>query len=251
MDGDWIPALVPGTAAASLRAAGRWSENEPDPIHDKDIWYRARLTGTGRERLRFEGLATLAEVWLDGVPVLSSDSMFRTRTAEVDLTGNSLLAVCFRSLAAGLARPHKRGRWRPRLATPGSLRSIRTSLLGFMPGWSPVIDLVGPYRPVTREPAAHGPIEADLRASLNGTTGNLAVRLRLPGHDRTSATIHCDGREATLTLVEPGLYEGHLDLPHIAPWWPHTHGNHASMRSRPASGTGASISAASASARSP
>ena len=224
LSGDWTPALVPGTAAASLRAAGRWSEDGPDPIHDRDIWYRTRLTGTGRERLRFEGLATLAEVWLDGVPVLFSDSMFRAYTVEVDLTGDSVLALCFRSLAAGLARPHKRGRWRPRLATPGSLRGIRTSLLGFMPGWSPVIDLVGPYRPVTREPTGHGPIEADLRASLDGVTGRLAARLRLPGHDQTRATIHCDGREAILTQVEPGLYEGLLDLPDIAPWWPHTHG---------------------------
>ncbi|MBE7249227.1 MAG: glycoside hydrolase family 2 protein, partial [Actinomycetospora chiangmaiensis] len=219
--GDWIPAEVPGTAAAALRAAGRWCEAMPAPLHDSDIWYRTRLAGTGRERLRFEGLATLCEIWLDGVPVRASDSMFRACTIEVDLTGASDLVLCFRSLTAALARPHKRGRWRPRLATPGSLKGFRTSLLGFMPGWSPEIHLVGPYRPATREPAAPGPVEADLRASLDGTTGRLAVRLRLPGQ---RAVIRCAGREITLTSSEPGLHVGELILPDIDPWWPHTHG---------------------------
>lgn len=224
-DGDWIPATVPGTAASALRAAGRWSEDAPRPLHEQDIWYRTRLTGNGPERLRFDGLATLAEIWIDGVPVHVSDTMFRPCAIEVDLTGESVLALCFRSLAAGLARPHKRGRWRPRLATPGSLRGIRTSLLGFMPGWSPVIDLVGPYRPVTREPAGRVPMEADLRASLDGATGRLVARLRLPSMGTaTPVSIRCDGREANLAPIEPGLYAGQLDLPGVAPWWPHTHG---------------------------
>ncbi len=223
-DGSWIPAAVPGTAAAALSEAGLWSESEPAPLHDKDIWYRTRLTGTGRERLRFDGLATLCEIWLDGVKVGVSDSMFRAVTVEAELTGEDDLVLCFRSLAAGLARPHKRGRWRPRLATPGSLRVHRTSLLGFMPGWSPVIDLVGPYRPVTRARAAEGAVKADLRASLEGTTGHLVARLRLPGHEAETATLRCDGRNATLTRREPGLYAGELVLPGIDPWWPHTHG---------------------------
>jgi beta-mannosidase len=223
-DGAWIPAEVPGTAASALRAAGRWSEDAPTPIHDQDIWYSTRFPGQGRERLRFEGLATLTEIWLDGVLVRTTDSMFRSFAVEVDLTERSVLTLCFRSLAAGLARPHKRGRWRPRLATPGSLRGIRTSLLGFMPGWSPVIDLVGPYRPVTREAAGEGPVKADLRTRLDGTTGYLFARLHLPRVDDSEGTIRCDGREASLLRVGAGVYEAELHLPDIAPWWPHTHG---------------------------
>ncbi|MCJ2015487.1 glycosyl hydrolase 2 galactose-binding domain-containing protein [Methylobacterium sp. J-076] len=219
----WIPAPVPGTAARAMSDAGLWREDEPAPIHDRDIWYRAPIPGAGRERLRFEGLATLAEIWLDGVPVIATDSMFRPWTFEAELTGNSELVLCFRSLAAALAKPHKRGRWRPRLATPGSLRHARTSLLGFMPGWSPVIDHVGPFRPVTREQAGAGPFEADLRASLDGTTGRLVARLRLPGLGGR-AVLRCDGREASLAEEEPGLFVGEVALPGIAPWWPHSHG---------------------------
>jgi beta-mannosidase len=220
---EWIPAPVPGTAAAALRDAGRWSETAPTPIHDQDVWYRTRLTRSGAVRLRFEGLATLAEVWLDGVPVLVSRSMFETYAIETDLRPGAELALCFRSLRAELDRPSKRGRWRPRMITPGSLRHVRTSLLGFMPGWCPEIDLVGPYRPVTVEPLRLGVTEADLRASYDGETGQITARLRIDGQP-ASVTLHCDGRAVTLTESEPGHFTGTLALPGVAPWWPHTHG---------------------------
>lgn len=223
---DWIPAPVPGTAAAALKAAGRWSDAAPTPLHASDVWYRTRFEGTGREILRFEGLATLAEVWLNGVPVLTSRSMFLAASVEVELAGDNRLAIGFRSLAAELARPHKRGRWRPRLATPGSLRHVRTSLLGFMPGWCPSVEAVGPYRPVTRAalaPETPRVLSADLRSALDGQTGRLTARLHLDGASGP-VRLACDGRETVLREVAPGRYEGELLLPGIAPWWPHTHG---------------------------
>ena len=219
---DWIPACVPGTAAAALRAAGRWSEVTPTPIHAFDVWYCTHVPGTGRERLHFGGLATLAEVWLDGKSILTSRSMFLAHAVQVDLTPTSELAICFRSLATELARPNKRGRWRPMLATPGSLRHVRTSLLGFMPGWCPSIDSVGLYRPVTREPVEpHG--TAALRATLKGEVGRLDACVRLDGA-KSGASICCDGRKVELLELAPGRFEGRLELPGIAPWWPHTHG---------------------------
>ncbi|WP_449409839.1 glycosyl hydrolase 2 galactose-binding domain-containing protein [Methylobacterium komagatae] len=218
----WIPAAVPGTAASALSDAGLWREADPAPIHDQDIWYRVPISGSGRERLTFEGLATNADIWIDGDKVLATDSMFRPYTVEADLTETSELVLCFRSLSASLAKPHKRGRWRPRLATPGSLRNARTTLLGFMPGWSPVIDHVGPFRPITRQTGA--PYEADLRASLDGDVGTLVARLRLPGSEGGKAVLRCGGCEMNLTEEAPGLFVGTLTLPGIAPWWPHTHG---------------------------
>ncbi|CCD01944.1 protein of unknown function (plasmid) [Azospirillum baldaniorum] len=64
--GDWLPAPVPGTVAQALRAAGLYRLGEPLPLHDRDVWYRVTLTGDGPCTLRFHGLATVAEVWLDG-----------------------------------------------------------------------------------------------------------------------------------------------------------------------------------------
>ncbi len=225
LDG-WIPARVPGTVAAALREAGLWSETEPAPIHDRDVWYRTTFPGTGRARLAFEGLATLCEVWLNGAPILASRSMFRAHAIAVDLAGANDLVLCFRALKAELDRPAKRGRWRPRLATPGSLRHARTSLLGFMPGWCPGIDLAGPYRPITLTPLPADAPElaaADLRASLDGETGRLVARLRVEGPVER-ATLRCDGRAVALARTAPDLFEGELLLPGIAPWWPHTHG---------------------------
>ncbi len=220
---DWIPAAVPGTAAAALRAANRWSETAPTPIHDRDVWYRTRLAGPGRFRLRFEGLATLTEVWLDGVPILTGRSMFEPYAVEIDLAAESDLALCFRSLRAELDRPAKRGRWRPRMITPGSLRHVRTTALGFMPGWAPEIDHVGPYRPITVETVRPGVVSADLHAILDGDTGRLTARLTVEGRAE-AVTLRCDGRETALAETAPGQFVGELVLPGITPWWPHTHG---------------------------
>ena len=30
----WLPAIVPGTAAAALRALGQWSFDDPQTLHD-------------------------------------------------------------------------------------------------------------------------------------------------------------------------------------------------------------------------
>ncbi|TXN61606.1 glycoside hydrolase family 2 protein [Methylobacterium sp. WL6] len=223
----WISAEVPGTAAVALRAAGLWSEAEPTPLHGADVWYRTALTLQGRESLRFEGLATLAEIWVDGVLRLKTRSMFLAHAIAVEGTGTVELALCFRALQAELARPNRRGRWRPRLATPGALRHVRTSLLGFMPGWCPPIDTVGPYRPVTR--TAIGPgrpyvLSVDLRAALDGGTGRLRLGLALADAGGSRLTLRCAGAEAVIEADAAGGFAGEVLIPEVALWWPHTHG---------------------------
>src|SRR5271155_4390587 len=44
LDGlDWIAAAVPGTAAAAMAAAGRWSVSEPLDFDAGDWWFRTGL----------------------------------------------------------------------------------------------------------------------------------------------------------------------------------------------------------------
>src|SRR5882724_2547503 len=67
---DAIPAVVPGTVATALNAAGNWDFNRPADLDAHDWWYRTTFAapdrGDGRPcRLAFDGLATLAEVWLN------------------------------------------------------------------------------------------------------------------------------------------------------------------------------------------
>ena len=223
----WIPAEVPGTAAAALRAAGQWSEAAPTPLHGSDVWYCTTLALHGRESLRFEGLATLAEIWVDGALRLETRSMFLAHSVAVDGDGTVDLALCFRALQVELARPNRRGRWRPRLATPGSLRHVRTSLLGFMPGWCPAVDTVGPYRPITRTALGAGVprvLSADLRAELDGGTGRLRLRLALADARGARLTLRCSGVEAVIEADAAGVFDGEILIPDVAPWWPHTHG---------------------------
>src|SRR5262245_19603375 len=83
-DTGWLPARAPSTVAAALRAAGAWSLDAPARRFDaEDWWWRtrfARPASTGPEAtetvLGFDGLATLADVWLNGTPLLSSENMF-------------------------------------------------------------------------------------------------------------------------------------------------------------------------------
>ena len=68
---DWCPAAAPSTAASALRDAGRWGLDDRVDFDAADWWYRCRFAADRRgpwaaRALRFGGLATLAEVWLNG-----------------------------------------------------------------------------------------------------------------------------------------------------------------------------------------
>src|SRR5882672_2991652 len=85
-----VPAQVPGTAASALAAAGQWSLDTPRDFDAEDWWYQCSFDRpaapgpAGRWNLTFEGLATLAEVWLNGARIATSANMFLRH--EVDVT---------------------------------------------------------------------------------------------------------------------------------------------------------------------
>src|SRR4051812_14941483 len=119
----WSPLRAPGTVGAALPAAAVPAGASLDAF---DWWARCRPGvdgGDGEWLLRFGGLATLADVWLDGRHLLSHDNMFVPAEVELsgaDLTPDSELVVRFRSLADGVRRP--RPRWKTRLVPDQSLR---------------------------------------------------------------------------------------------------------------------------------
>jgi beta-mannosidase len=220
-----IPATLPGTAASALETAGRFDRNKPRPLIDRDIWYQRSLVGEtpGPALLRFEGLATVAEVFLGEELILSSESMFESHDVAVDLTGNDILFICFRALHPHLAKPGPRARWRPRLMNNQGLRMIRTTALGFMPGWAPEVHAVGPWRPVSLiRPGMHQISHLSVSANLEEKSGVLRVNFEYEG-PAADLRLACDGRETVFTVVG-GRYSAELRLPDIDPWWPHTHG---------------------------
>lgn len=224
----WTPAKVPGTVAGALTAAGKWSLNDPAPLHGQDHWFRVRFHGRGRETLRLHGLATLAEVWLNGHKVLNSSNMFTSHEVDADMDRDNELFICFRALDPVVAGSGSAGRWRPRMITPSGLRNVRTTVLGHMPGWCPSVHAVGPWRAVER--VRHGAVSlksADVRASLEGAAGVLKVGLTFAETLRHEARLFCSGQHAVMTTADGRTYTATLKLPHVAAWWPHTHGTPA------------------------
>lgn len=227
--GDWLPAPVPGTVAQALRAAGLYRLGDPLPLHDRDVWYRVTLTGDGPCTLRFHGLATVAEVWLDGKRILSSASMFQSHDVPVTLRGTHALRIVFRALNPVLKAQKGRGRWPVRLAGPAGLRAVRTTLLGHMPGWCPPVPAVGPWRPVELITET-GPLRvhaADLRATLDGRDGRLSLALAADwsGSAPPPGWLEVGEARAPLRWTGTGELRGDVRLPEVARWWLHSHGS--------------------------
>ncbi|MBZ9936158.1 glycoside hydrolase family 2 protein [Mesorhizobium sp. BR1-1-16] len=223
-DADWLPAIVPGTAAQALSALGRWSLERPAPLADQDIWYRVKLPGSGPARLSFEGLATIAEIFLDGAPILASDSMFQPVSALIERRPGSVLAIGFRSLTAELGRRKgRRARWRPTMIDDQRLRLVRTTLLGHMPGWCPPVDAIGPYRPIRLVETGAPQIGAlDLKASLAGTTGVVAVSFTYDGPDELISLMV--GNDAVALTRLGDRVSGAIEIADVDRWWPASHG---------------------------
>ena len=227
---DWVPARVPGTAAEALRDAGRYDPENPTSLHDKDIWYVTDFAAdvTGSHRLRFDGLATIAEVYLNGEKVLESRNMFLGQEVPVELRSENRLVLCFRALQPALDEKGPRARWRPQLATSQGLRLVRTTLLGHMPGWCPDVHAVGPYRPISLvDPSTPRVKTREIEATPDGAgNGVLTVSADLEAVTGRPV-LECCGNRADMLRGEDGRFSATLTIPDVDPWMPHTHGKPA------------------------
>ena len=222
-----IHAPVPGTTAEALTKAGLFDPEKPTPLHGKDVWYLRPLIGEkpGPAVIRFEGLATVAEVYLNDTLILSSDSMFESHDVAVNLDGNDQLTICFRALQPHLDKRGPRARWRPQMMTSQGLRLVRTTPLGHMPGWCPDIHAVGPYRPISLiRPGAAAISDLRLHADLEEDgTGILDIAFSLDTAV-SQVSLSCAGQSLDLTPGVDGWVKGRLTIQGVAPWWPRTHG---------------------------
>ncbi|SAK78669.1 glycosyl hydrolase 2 galactose-binding domain-containing protein [Caballeronia ptereochthonis] len=222
----WIDAPVPGTIASALRASGVNDEALAQPFAHSDHWYRAKLSGNGKRRVRFNGLATIAEVWLDDRRLLESDSMFVAHDIDVDLNGEHMLHLCFRSIAPALAARRGRARWRPKLAQPATLRNVRTTLLGHMPGWCPAIQPAGPWRAIELIGESQASIDRiDMRSSVDGDDGILDITVRFfHAQEPVPVRIECGEAQGALQWQDAHTLTGRVRVANVRLWYPHTHG---------------------------
>ncbi|MET8471235.1 hypothetical protein ABZY90_23470 [Streptomyces sp. NPDC006422] len=90
--GAWIPAVVPGGVHESLVAAGLIehpfigaNEHDVDWVQEREWWYRTRFShpGPGTARLVFDGLDTVADVWMNGRHLGRHENQFRPAVFDV------------------------------------------------------------------------------------------------------------------------------------------------------------------------
>ena len=236
----WRAAIVPGTVALALGPDG---VDGHAPYDATDWWYKRTLDAprdlapSDRIRLRFDGLATLTRAWLNGEQVLDSTSMFCPR--EVDVTHlvreSNELVIAFRSLRAALTQRRPRPRWKTRLVEHQQLRWFRTTLLGRIPGWSPLVEPVGPWRPVWLEVVSGLDVEhLSVVPRLADGDGVVDVAMDLTrledGRELERATISIGAKTCELDVSRtPGGWRvsGTARVADPALWWPRTHGKPA------------------------
>ena len=262
-EGAWtaIKALKP--VAAALRDLNQWSIDEPVRRFDaQDWWYRLKFDApqsTAGEAifLGFDGLATVAQVWLNGMAMLTSTNMFMAHAVDVShllmTTGNTLL-IRFSALDTELSTKRKRPRWRAPMIENQQLRWFRTTVLGRTPGWSPPAAVVGPWKDIWLERRGTIDVQAvRLQATVDGTDGLVNCHLQaqamgqvLAAGTSQVASVHLQierqGRVEShpLTPVSPlsppsplslvndtATFEGTLQIKDVDLWWPHTHGEPA------------------------
>lgn len=234
--GPWLEGTAPGTVAEVLRRA-EGPVLAPLSLDAWDWWYRCDFTasGAGPWLLELHGLATVADVWLNGDPVLHSENMFVAHRLEVGaLEADNELVLRFAALAPLLEMRRPRPRWKTQQADHQSLRWFRTSLIGRQPGYVEVPPPVGPYRGVTLRPAPPSTLLCRrVVARCHGDDGVVEVdlRLRWRGAVPSGATLTVGDAEGALDISGVGgpdggelRVNGSLRLAGVERWWPHTHG---------------------------
>ena len=236
----WVAAAVPGTAAGALRAAGQWMSGQDRDFDAEEWWFRTRFAlapaqDGERTVLGLDGLATVAEVYLNGALVLESASMFTAHEIDVtDVIGAenelSIRCLALTPLLAMARRP--RARWRSRLVAERNLRFFRTMLLGRTPGFAAGPAVIGPYRPVwLARRGAPALMAVTLRSRLDGASGQVTMHGQLAEGAPARVTegwLELTSPDATvrgrLDVDPDGCVSATLAVQHPAPWWPHTHG---------------------------
>lgn len=234
---DWLPAVVPGTVAENLIRNGQWTVDRSIDLDSQEYWFRCEFAADPTDgKLQFDGLATLAEVWVNDKLVLSADNMFRSYTVDVasllyrGAGRTNKLIVRFASLAKALDAPRSRAKWRTNLGSHRNLRFFRTSLLGHMPGICPPIAPIGPWKSVRlMNENTIQIVTCGISPRINGEKGEIQFELKFDCNRLKfqSAHVLVDKQKIELAMDMVGdtlSLSGFATVPDVEFWWPHTHG---------------------------
>ncbi|NWF64042.1 MAG: glycoside hydrolase family 2 protein [Chloroflexi bacterium] len=231
-----MPATAPNTVASLLR------DSTPQPIEnlsDSDLdsfdwWYALdfeKPEAGVKHFLRFDGLATIADIWLNGELLLHTDNMFRAYRVDVtnSLQPKNELVICFRSLKEHLELSRKRPKWKTRLVDNQNLRWVRTTLLGSIPGWTPPVKPIGIWREAWLESADAVCLnDFSLHTSFQNETGILRLKADVSNLTEQPCEIFFEINGEMHSLFAGSALiiqiDNELHVPNIHAWMPHTHG---------------------------
>jgi len=222
------------TVGAALLRAGEISLDAPPDLDASDWWIRHRFastpaagaTGSVSSWLVFEGLATVVDVWLNGVHLGRADDMFVAWEAEVSglLRAENELVLCARALRPLLRPQRPRARWKSRLVDSQEWRWLRTTQMGRMAGAGPRIAPVGPWRPVTLE-HRHGPSVRSLWVAAARAHDESHVDADVViehGREPIRASLVCGAQREPMHVVRMDRgwrMMGSIRSAALAPWW--------------------------------
>jgi beta-mannosidase len=241
-DEGWRTLTALTTVAAAAQAWPAQAQPCGADADRSDWWYRGRFeqgAPTDAAVLELDGLATIAQVWLNGRLVLESRSMYlahRVPVHQVLQDGANELVICCRSVAVELDRRRPRPAWRVPMLEQQQLRWLRTTLIGRTPGWSPPFPVIGPWRGIRLRRDDEARIEVrGLRSRLESDKG--VVELDCVGRgviDGVSLVLSRGQRrwETPLARSGEGGWQGRLEVEAPDRWWPHTHGEPARYEAR-------------------
>jgi hypothetical protein len=137
-----VALALSGATAEARRDAGLPLAAAPLDLDAHDSWFRTHFRDDGLDpsgTLVLHGIATVADVWLNGLWLGRTNNMFmqwETNVSALLLEQNELV-ICARAMALLLKPRRPPARWRARLLASQEWRGHRPTQLGRMNGFGP------------------------------------------------------------------------------------------------------------------
>ncbi len=237
------PATVPGTNLTDLQAAGLVEadtsatyEDSFAPYKDMDFVYRTRFEGGAAAAkkhvlLGFEGLDTVAEIFLNGECIAKTEDAHIGY--EFDVTGKvqagqNSLVILFRSpMVEAKARRDRYARPMPPVHLGSSFMFLRKPAYSYFWDWGPEIPVSGIFRPAYLKAYDRAEIQDfHVRYTITGNDVAGTVAVTAPGADGAAATVKIAGGEFTATVVG-GKATVSFQVKGARLWWPNGAGEQA------------------------
>jgi beta-mannosidase len=231
----WLPATVPGDVHLDLLA----NKKITDPFFrdneaklqwiEKESWeYRVNFDATpallarSNVDLVFDGLDATAQVYVNGVQVLSADNMFRIWRVPVKdhlHAGRNLLRVIFPSPIEAAGEVAARDPWQPRTKTADKTY-VRKAAYEYGWDWGPRFVTSGIWRPVRLEAwdkvriADFAIRQRDVSKDVAHLDAEVEIEAATSGTAKVSVRYTDNGKPVTLSTVA-NLHGGRnvIDLP--------------------------------------